>query len=159
MMNFAIDSANIHDAPELLSLQKAAYQSEAILYADFAIPPLIETLDELKAEFSDARILKASAGGRIVGAVRGRSVNHSCCIGRLIVHPDFQRLGLGSLLVSAIEAEFSNVRHFELFTGHRSEGNLRLYARLGYCEVERRDVHSELTLIFLRKPNPAYSEQ
>jgi hypothetical protein len=29
-------------------------------------------------------------------------------------------------------------RRFELFTGHRSEKNLRLYARLGYNEFQRK---------------------
>lgn len=159
MVDVAIDSAKIRDAAEILALQKAAYQSEAILYADFAIPPLVETLVELEAAFANSRILKATMDDRIVGSVRGSLINHSCFIGRLIVHPDFQRCGLGSLLVSAIEAEFSHARRFELFTGHQSEGNLRLYAKLGYREVRRQEVHSKLTLIFLEKLNPAYSRK
>lgn len=37
-MNIKIVRANIDDAPEILELQKLAYQKEAILYDDWTIP-------------------------------------------------------------------------------------------------------------------------
>jgi len=39
-----------------------------------------------------------------------------------------------------------------LFTGHLSEGNLRLYRRLGYAEFRRERVSDHLVLVHLRKP-------
>ncbi len=39
-----IERAIISDAEEILSLQKLAYRSEAEIYNDFNIPPLVQTL-------------------------------------------------------------------------------------------------------------------
>lgn len=39
---------------------------------------------------------------------------------------------LGSALLAAIERQFPAARRFELFTGSRSEGNIRRYLRHGY---------------------------
>ncbi|MBB2746903.1 UNVERIFIED_ORG: hypothetical protein FHR35_006782, partial [Microbispora rosea subsp. rosea] len=36
-------------------------------------------------------------------------------------------------------------------TGHLSEGNLRLYRRLGYRETQRERVQDHLTLVHLRR--------
>ncbi len=38
-----------------------------------------------------------------------------------------------------------------LFTGHRSAGNLRLYARAGYVEQRREPVDEGLTLVHVAK--------
>jgi len=42
-----IEPASIEDASEILSLQKVCYQSEAEIYRDYNIPPLIQTLEEI----------------------------------------------------------------------------------------------------------------
>lgn len=42
-----ITAASPADAAAILALQKLAYQSEARLYNDFSIPPLLQTLEEL----------------------------------------------------------------------------------------------------------------
>src|SRR6266568_3636817 len=56
-----IGPATIDDAPAILDLQKLAYHTEAVLYHDWSIPPLTQTLPELRAEFTDWKILKAMA--------------------------------------------------------------------------------------------------
>jgi hypothetical protein len=40
-----IEEATVSDAEEILALQKLAYQSEAEIYNDFGIPPLVQTLE------------------------------------------------------------------------------------------------------------------
>ena len=151
MEAMTIEEAGIADAAEILTLQKLAYQAEAELYGDDAIPPLTQTLAGLEAEFADARVLKATADGRIVGSVRGRVGDGVCRVGRLMVHPDLQGRGIGSRLLRSLEALFPAGSRFELFTGHKSAGNLRLYERLGYRETRRMAVHAGLTLVFLDK--------
>ena len=84
-----IERANVENAGEILDLQKLAYQSEAALYDDYTIPPLTQTLEEITADFERQLFLKASVDGRIVGSVRAYEREGACCIGRLIVHPDF----------------------------------------------------------------------
>lgn len=151
--------ATSHDAGELLTLQRAAYQSEALLYGDPALPPLVQTLPDLVRELQEAIALKAVRSGRIIGSVRARidgAVGH---IARLIVAPDVQGCGVGTRLMREIEARLcDDVQRFELFTGARSEANLRLYARLGYREIRRTSVTPALTLIYLAKDARARSE-
>jgi GNAT superfamily N-acetyltransferase len=126
-----ITAARVGDAESILKLQYLSYQSEAALYNDYALPPLRQTLMELLAEYDTHRILVAKLGEEIIGSVRGQQHNETCSIGRLIVHPRMQGKGVGTKLMQAIEAYFSGSKRYELFTGHLSERNLRLYRHLG----------------------------
>ena len=139
------------DAGELLTVQRAAYLSEARLHESFALPPLTETLDEIRAAIASVTVLKAVAGTRLVGAVRGRADGDTCHIGRLAVAPDLQGNGVGTALLRAIEERFPGVPRFELFTGGRSEPNLRLYRRFGYADLPRRPAdHPDLLYLVKR---------
>jgi ribosomal protein S18 acetylase RimI-like enzyme len=86
-----------------------------------------------------------------VGSVRACETEGLCQIGRLIVHPQLQGRGVGTLLMRRIESEFPQARAFELFTGNRSEGNLRLYERLGYRRSREKVLSPAVTLVFLEK--------
>ena len=60
------------DLEAILELQRLAYQGEARLLNDFSIPPLMQTLEEMKEEFRSGIFLKAvDEKGKIVGSVRG----------------------------------------------------------------------------------------
>ncbi|HEY6871260.1 MAG TPA: GNAT family N-acetyltransferase [Geobacteraceae bacterium] len=143
--------ANTADAEEILDLQKLAYQSEAILYNDWSIPPLTQTLDEIKKEFAETTVLKACDSDRIIGSVRASVRNGTCEIGRLIVHPDFQGSGIGTQLMLAAESEFPSATRFELFTGSKSAGNIRLYERLGYRIFRTVQLSQLVELVFMEK--------
>ena len=54
-----IQRALVGDAESILKLQKRAYCSEAEIYSDYNIPPLMQTLDEIKQEFMHHVFLKA----------------------------------------------------------------------------------------------------
>ena len=146
-----IEPATVADAADILALQKIAYQSEAELYNDFTIPPLTQTLDEIAAEFALRLFLKAVDEGRITGSVQGFQVGGTCHVGRLMVHPGQQGKGLGTRLMAAIEAAFADVERFELFTGHKSVANIRLYERLGYRLFRTEMMTPELSLVFMEK--------
>ena len=47
------------DLEAILELQRLAYQGEARLLNDFSIPPLMQTLEEMKEEFRRGIFLKA----------------------------------------------------------------------------------------------------
>jgi ribosomal protein S18 acetylase RimI-like enzyme len=154
-VEFSIERADNADAEAILTLQKLAYQSEATLYNDFALPPLIESKQDLIREFRTHIFLVARSGRRIIGSVRATTKDGRCHIRRLMVHPNHQRKGLGTRLMTAIEAAFPESRAFELFTGHMSDGNLRLYRRLGYTEFKHKPFASGPPVVFLEKPNPS----
>jgi ribosomal protein S18 acetylase RimI-like enzyme len=146
-----ITRATPADAAELHALQRLAYRSEAELYDDWAIPPLVDPLAETERALAEQVVLKAVTAGRIVGAVRGRLTDGTCHVGRLIVHPESQGRGLGTRLMRALEEALPAARRFELFTGERSTRNLRLYARLGYREFRRATLSGRVTLVYLEK--------
>lgn len=146
-----INRAEPKDAREILALQRLAYQSEARLYNDWSLPPLTQTLESMRGEFGDSVVLKAVSDGRIVGSVRAKGALEVCAIGRLIVHPDCQGRGIGSRLLKSIEAEFPEVSRYELFTGSRSEANIRLYQRHGYTISRTQSLSPAVTLVFLSK--------
>ncbi|WP_432932629.1 GNAT family N-acetyltransferase [Microbispora sp. CA-135349] len=139
------------DAGEILTLQRAAYVTEAQLYGDPFLAPLVESLDQVRTVIETGIVLKAEDGGRIVGAARGRLSGSTCLVGRLVVAPDRQGRGVGSALLAAMHEAVPEATAFDLFTGHLSEGNLRLYRRLGYRETRRERVQDHLTLIHLRR--------
>jgi GNAT superfamily N-acetyltransferase len=153
---YRIQRATVDDAAAILALQKRAYESEARLYDDWKLPPLTQSVDSLRAEFETSRVLKAldgvDAGGRgLVGSVRARESDGTCHVGRLIVSPELQGRGLGTRLLRAIEAEFPAAARFELFSGSRSEANIRLYERLGYQRSREQVLSAAVTLVFMEK--------
>lgn len=146
-----IEIANTGDAETILTLQKLAFESEARLYDDWSIAPLHESLEEISGLFAKMIFLKAVCDGEVVGSVRGYLRGEMCNIGRLIVHPSFRGRGIGTALMHAIEDQFPQASRFELSTGYLSEGNIRLYERLGYSIYSTEAVTPKLTLVNMAK--------
>ncbi|MFE2030206.1 GNAT family N-acetyltransferase, partial [Streptomyces hygroscopicus] len=100
-------------------------------------------------------VMPPRGGEEVVGSVRGVVDDKgTAAIAKLIVHPRMQRHGLGGRLLAAIEerlAEERAAKRYRLFTGHRSEGNLRLYRRYGYAQVGTEEVNRRLSLVTLEK--------
>jgi ribosomal protein S18 acetylase RimI-like enzyme len=146
------------DAGEVLTLQRAAYVTEAQAHADLGLPPLVQSLDELAAELGDPAVTALgyrTGAGRLVAGVRVQldwDDARVASIGRLTVAPDLQGQGLGTRLLAAAEAGLPpEVTELRLFTGEHSAGNLRLYARLGYIEDRREPTPAGYALVHLAK--------
>jgi len=148
-----IERADVADAGEILTLQRAAYVTEAQLHGDPFLPPLVESIGQVRTMIADSIVLKATLGTRLAGSVRARINDRTCLVGRLAVAPDLQGRGIGRALMEALEAEVTGrADACVLFTGHLSEANLRLYRRLGYGETHRERVADHLMLVHMRKP-------
>ncbi|WP_366800010.1 GNAT family N-acetyltransferase [uncultured Cytophaga sp.] len=141
------------DLEQLLELQTSCYLEEAILYNDFTIPPVTQTLASIKLDFRKEVFLKIEFDRNIIGSVRGYVESNTCKIGRLLVHKDFRNQGLGKALMNGIESHFNSPNRFELFTGFKSTKNILLYKKLGYSEYKKQYIHEELSLVFLEKIN------
>lgn len=146
------------DAGEVLTLQRAAYVTEAQAHADVDLPPLRQSLTDVAAELDDLHVLALGwrdVHGRLIAAVRARLTGQNAAvaeIGRLTVVPDRQGQGLGTGLLTALEDQLpSSVRELRLFTGENSLGNLRLYARLGYTEPSRQPTPAGYCVVRMSK--------
>jgi len=149
-----ISRAKVKDAAEILKLQKTAYLSEAALYNDYTIPPLVQTLAETCEDFENYIILKAVSDGIIIGSVRGQlTEDNSCYIGRLMVHPDYQKRGLGSRLMQAIQEEFKQASRYILAAGQRSEDNIKLYQKLGFKQHSTERMNDKVVIVHMEKRN------
>lgn len=150
-------------AGETLTLQRAAYVTEAQAHSDLDLPPLRQSLADLASELADPEVLALGLRDhalRLVAAVRVRvraAAPTVAEVGRLTVAPDRQGQGLGSRLLADLEQRLStDVAELRLFTGERSAGNLRLYSRLGYTETHRTPTPAGYALIHLAKlPYPS----
>ncbi len=148
---YTVFRAGRGDLREILALQYLAYQSEAALFGSRDIPPLKQTLSEVEAEFDRGVILKMlGENGSIIGSVRAYESDGTVYIGKLMVHPDHRRKGLGSRLLVEIEQCFPH-RRYELFTSTRSADNIRLYEKNGYRIFSRKPVSSELEFVYMEK--------
>jgi len=139
------------DAPEILALQKTAFQSEAAIYGDDNLPPLLQTLDELRGEFERMTFIKATLNGKIIGAVRGHAADGAASVERLVVHPYFQRRGIGRRLMDEAEKAFPDAKRFEVFTGEKSERNLKFYRQRGYQPSRTAPLTPAVNLVYLQK--------
>ena len=150
-MFMRIEAAEAKDLDIILKLQYLAYQSEATLFGTRDIPPLKQTLDEVTEEYNNGIILKMTDdSGTIIGSVRAHEDGGTVYIGKLMVHPDHQKKGYGSLLLTRIEECFPGKR-YELFTSKRSVDNIRLYKKMGYKEYKQEPVSEELVFVYMQK--------
>ena len=87
-------------AGQVLDLQRLAYRAEAELIGFDGIPPLHESIDDLRGAALDW--LGIRDGERIVAAMAMCGAARTCDIDRLVVHPAHHRQGLGRRLVQAV---------------------------------------------------------
>ncbi|MGO2519732.1 MAG: GNAT family N-acetyltransferase [Microbacterium sp.] len=139
------------DAGEVLTVQRAAFVSEALIYGTADMPPLTQTLEQVRAELAEADGWVARIENRLVGAIRVRQTDDLLLVGRIAIAPDVQGSGIGRALLEAAEAD-SSAPEAELFTGSLSEANVHLYESCGYRITDRVDQGDGTSQLFMRKP-------
>ena len=139
-------------AGEVLTVQRAAFVSEARVYGTPEIPPLTETLDEVVHELATTITIGAWLGPRLVGAARLTLDGPVGWISRVAVAPDQQGQGIGGGMLDAVEAAApSEVRRFQLGAAGESAGNIAMYERRGYREVRRQVDSAGIELVVMAK--------
>ncbi|MEX3106901.1 N-acetyltransferase [Streptomyces sp. V2] len=161
-MSVTISGATEQDAEQIFRLQYLCFQSEAALYGNYRIDPLVQSLDSVREELTTDCVFVARLGEEVVGSVRGHITDDGAAsIGKLCVHPRLQGHGIGARLLRAAEAALAEERgakKFRLHTGHRSEGNLRLYRKVGYETVGTSEGTDGVPMIVLEKQAGEYAK-
>ncbi|SES04067.1 Ribosomal protein S18 acetylase RimI [Lentzea xinjiangensis] len=136
-MNVHIGPIGAGHAGEVLTVQRAAYLPEARRYGAWDLPPLVETLDEIRDHLGDGTpAFGAFDGPRLVGSVRSRIDGERMEIARLAVAPDVQGGGVGRRLLRAVaEHAPTTVSVVWLLTGAESDENLRFYESAGFVRA------------------------
>lgn len=81
------------------------------------------------------KIFAAFVGEQLVGIIRAVGDGYSVVfVQDLLIHPDFQRLGIGRKLLNHIQAEFTDVYQLHLMTDD-TEKTLTFYRSLGFESV------------------------
>lgn len=124
-MSVTISAATAQDVEQIFRLQYLCFQSEAELYGNYRIDPLVQSLDSVREEVGTDLVFVARLGDEVVGSVRGfTDADGTGRIGKLCVHPRLRNHGLGTRLLRAAEAGLTDGRsatRFRLHTGERSE--------------------------------------
>jgi ribosomal protein S18 acetylase RimI-like enzyme len=153
--HITVREAVLEDAEVILAVQQEAFVPASQRYKDLELPPLLERVEDVEHDIREHLVLVATdAGGRLVGAVRGRASGECVYIGRLVVDPGAQRRGIATALMLELEARFPDAPCFELFTGGLNEPGMGLYLKLGYVETRRERQSELLEIVYLRKTRP-----
>lgn len=139
-----ISRASAPDLPAILQVQRGAFGrlAESLGIDPAVMPPITESLEDLGALMESGTVfLKAHAGDRVLGTVRGTpQPDGSILIMRLAVAVSEQGNGLGTALMLELEETFTAATRFELYTGADVVHLVRLYERLGYRAFRTREV-------------------
>ncbi|MCL2631434.1 MAG: GNAT family N-acetyltransferase [Firmicutes bacterium] len=148
--NLKILEAESKDFQEILALQRLAFYENAVLYNDFNITPLTQTIEDIANESKTHTILKAVSENKIIGTVRGGIIGDYCHLSKLSVHPNFQNQGIGQRLILAIESNFKGAT-FRIVTGYKDEKNIALYQKLGYKIYKNERIENNPCSVFMEK--------
>ncbi|KRV46614.1 GCN5 family acetyltransferase [Wenjunlia vitaminophila] len=154
---FRLDLTDSDILSHLWDLQRASYAVEARLIGFDGIPPLHETLEQLRA--CEESFLGVRDESGLVGAVAWtRLPNGALEICRLVVHPVAHRRGVATALLNALDsiepAELTVVS-----TGTANLPAIALYRRRGFIPVGERQVAPGVTITLLERGHASASQQ
>lgn len=128
-----IKNLDLHNSAlveELYELQRASYLVEAKLINFFEIPPLKETLEELKV--CGESFLGYFEDENLAGAISYTIDDEVLTICRMVVHPNHFRKGIAQKLLTAVEETNKENTLFKVSTGKENNPAKGLYLKNGY---------------------------
>lgn len=138
----------MNTARAVLELQRSSYAVEAEIIGSRALPPLFETLEELRYSSEDFHgyFLEES----LVGAISTKKRGNILDIHRLFVGPDYFRRGIGSSLLRFVEGS-GEWEEITVSSGAKNEPAKRLYLSHGFVEAGEKEVVPGLFVIRFEK--------
>lgn len=148
-----LDLADSATLRQLWELQRAAYAVEAELIGFDGIPPLHETLQELRG--CTESFLGVSDEISLAGAVSWTRLHDGTLdICRLVVHPRAHRRGIATALLNSLDVmEPADVTLVS--TGTANQPALALYQRRGFTPTSKRQIAPGVTVTLLERKTDA----
>lgn len=125
-----IRPAQEHDLDTVLEIQREAFGAYAGVYEVSAWTT--ETLESVRGDLAEKRVLVGEWQGHIVGSVRFWTVAGVCVIRLLSVRPAYQGRGVAKALMREIERLSPEAHKFYVCTMLRTARNIGLFLNLGY---------------------------
>jgi ribosomal protein S18 acetylase RimI-like enzyme len=122
----------------LLAAYRGTVHDEGETKSD-AIAEVENTIDGAYGPFLREASFVVEEGGRSVGASLVTLNESLPFLAHLVVHPDMQRRGIGSLLIEATGNALHSANHaeMELIVTEANEPAVNLYRKLGFRQIDR----------------------
>lgn len=137
-------------AARIVEIQRAAYAVEAALMGFDGIPPLHETVADVRG-LTDLTWLGASDGGTLVGIIAWRQDGDLLDVDRLAVDPSHARRGYGRRLLEALPECSRTV----VSTGAANTPGRALYEGLGFVCTAESEIAPGVRLAHYERARPA----
>jgi ribosomal protein S18 acetylase RimI-like enzyme len=145
-MMITIEKVTAKDIPEVKQLLSYTWKDT---YGSFLSAKIIEKVttvwhnpEALRSQAENTAIYFAVAkdeNRKIVGLITvGRFDKESLHLGRLYVHPEAQRQGIGSQLLTAALKAFPNTKVMRLEVEEENKKGVSFYHKQGFIEIERK---------------------
>ncbi|PYE55385.1 GNAT family N-acetyltransferase [Deinococcus yavapaiensis] len=145
----SLDITRADVAARVLDLQRQSYEVEAALIGRRDLPPLHETLEDLRA--CGETFFGVFEREQLAGAVSYKRLGDTVDVHRVMVRPAYFRRGVARTLVTFVETCEEDARRFVVSTGSLNAPAKRLYAHLGFREMGEREVAPGLTITEFEK--------
>ncbi|MGX1265440.1 GNAT superfamily N-acetyltransferase [Rossellomorea marisflavi] len=135
-------------ARSVMDMQIRAYKIEAELIGTADLPPLKESLEDLKQ--SGETFLGWFEGDVLCGAIAYKIEEFAVDIHRLIVDPPHFRKGIAGKLLTELERLHPSIL-YKVSTAEKNFPATRFYEKSGYRLVRKLEINDILTLVFFEK--------
>lgn len=131
-------------AEDIWYLQHAAFREEVVRLGVKTVPPLMETVDDLRR--TPDTYIGYEKDGEWIGAVSYYMQGRLLKLRRLMVHPAYFRQGVGTALLNYL---LSHTPHdqAEVHAGERNDPAVGLYRKMGFYPVEKVKVSDGFELL------------
>ena len=135
-------------AQQVLAVQRPSYQIESCLIDYPNLPPLFETAAELQN--SEEAFVGYWLDGQLAGVLSYEERDLGVDIGRLVVHPDYFRRGIGRALLRWLETAVAPT-YITVSTAAKNLPAVQLYQSQGYTISQHTTLPDGLELVLLHK--------
>lgn len=141
-----IETAVASDAAGIADCVTRAYQH----YVELIGKPPGPMLDDYAKVIREHLVYVAKVNHRVVGALVLQEQDGEILLDNVAISPGFQGQGLGKRLISFAELQAQKLGYssLSLYTHIKMTENIEIYKKMGYAEMERREVKGYQRIYF-----------